>query len=81
MKKQLVTSIDIKYVYNYLQLAVVGEVFYTRRTRILNRLVRKVIHTVIIPFDSYDSAEEAKKQARKEMDQFVYKYYQNESNT
>lgn len=81
MKKQLVTTMGIKYIHDYLQLVVVGEVFYTRRTRILNRLVRKVIHTVIIPFDSYDTAEEAKKQVRKEMDLFVYKYYQNESNS
>lgn len=80
MKKQLVTTMGIKYIHDHLQLVVVGEVFYTRRTRILNRLVRKVIHTVIIPFDSYDTAEEAKKQVRKEMDQFVYKYYQNENN-
>lgn len=76
MKKQLVTTMGIKYIHDQLQLVVVGEVFYTRRTRILNRLVRKVIHTVITPFDSYDTAEEAKKQVRKEMDQFVYKYYQ-----
>lgn len=45
------------------------------RTRFLKRLVRKVIHKVEVPVDYFTSAEEAKAEARRQMDEFVKKYY------
>jgi len=79
MKKQLVTSVDITHVCHntgdYMELVALGEVFYMRRTRFLKRLVRKVIHKVEVPVDYFTSAEEAKAEARRQMDEFVKKYY------
>ena len=78
MKKQLVTSVDIAHVchntFDYMELVALGEVFYMRRTRFLKRLVRKVIHKVEVPVD-YFTSEEAKAEARRQMDEFVKKYY------
>ncbi len=79
MKKQLVTSVDITHVCHntgdYMELVALGEVFYMRRTRFMKRLVRKVIHKVEVPVDYFTSAEEAKAEARRQMDEFVKKYY------
>lgn len=79
MKKQLVTSVDITFVCHntgdYMELVALGEVFYMRRTRFLKRLVRKVIHKVEVPVDYFTSAEKAKAEARRQMDEFVKKYY------
>lgn len=79
MKKQLVTSVDITHVCHntgdYMELIALGEVFYMRRTRFMKRLVRKVIHKVEVPVDYFTSAEEAKAEARRQMDEFVKKYY------
>ena len=79
MKKQLVTSVDINHVCHntgdYMELVALGEVFYMRRTRFMKRLVRKVIHKVEVPVDYFTSAEEAKAEARRQMDEFVKKYY------
>ena len=79
MKKQLVTSVDVTHVYSnsgdYMELVVLGEVFYMRKTRFLKRLVRKVIHTVEEPIDDFTSVEEAKAAARREMEEFVKAYY------
>ena len=79
MKKQLVTSVDITHVCHntgdYMELVALGEVFYMRRTRFMKRLVRKVIHKVEVPVDYFTSAEEAKAEARRQMDKFVKKYY------
>lgn len=79
MKKQLVTSVDIAHVCHntgdYMELVALGEVFYMRRTRFMKRLVRKVIHKVEVPVDYFTSAEEAKAEARRQMDEFVKKYY------
>lgn len=79
MKKQLVTSVDVTYVCHntgdYMELVVLGEVFYMRRTRFLKRLVRKVIHKVEVPMDYFTSVEEAKTEARRQMDKFVKAYY------
>ena len=79
MKKQLVTSVDITHVCHntgdYMELVALGEVFYMRRTRFMKRLVRKVIHKVEVPVDCFTSAEEAKAEARRQMDEFVKKYY------
>lgn len=79
MKKQLVTSVDITHVCHntgdYMELVALGEVFYMRRTRFLKRLVRKVIHKVEVSVDYFTSAEEAKAEARRQMDEFVKKYY------
>lgn len=79
MKKQLVTSVDITHVCHntgdYMELVALGEVFYMRRTRFMKRLVRKVIHKVEVPVDYFTSAEEAKAEARRQMDGFVKKYY------
>lgn len=77
MKKQLTTSVEVAGV-SYtddLELLVIGEVFYTRRTKILKRLVRKVIHKVEVPVDFFNSIEEAKAEARRCMDEFVKQYY------
>ena len=79
MKKQLVTSVDVTHVCHntgdYMELVALGEVFYMRRTRFMKRLVRKVIHKVEVPVDYFTSAEEAKAEARRQMDEFVKKYY------
>lgn len=79
MKKQLVTSVDITHVCHntgdYMELVALGEVFYMRRTRFMKRLVRKVIHKVEVPVDYFTSAEEAKAEARRQMDEFMKKYY------
>lgn len=79
MKKQFVTSVDITHVCHntgdYMELVALGEVFYMRRTRFMKRLVRKVIHKVEVPVDYFTSAEEAKAEARRQMDEFVKKYY------
>ena len=58
-----------------MELVALGEVFYMRRTRFMKRLVRKVIHKVEVPVDYFTSAEEAKAEARRQMDEFVKKYY------
>lgn len=73
MKKQLLTSVSITY--DYIELFVLGEVFYMRRTRFLKRLVRKVIHKVELPLDFFNSVEEAKAEARRQIEEFVQKYY------
>lgn len=79
MKKQLVTSVNVTHVCHntgdYMELVVLGEVFYMRRTRFLKRLVRKVIHKVEVPMDYFTSVEEAKVEVRRHMDEFVKKYY------
>ena len=79
MKKQLVTSVDVTYVCHntgdYMELVVLGEVFYMRRTRFLKRLVRKVIHKVEVPINYFTSVEEAKAEARRQMDEVVKAYY------
>lgn len=79
MKKQLVTSVDVTHVCHntgdIMELVVLGEVFYMRRTRFLKRLVRKVIHKVEVPIDYFTSVEEAKVEARRQMDEFVKTYY------
>lgn len=79
MKKTLVTSVDVTHVCHntgdYMELVVLGEVFYMRRTRFLKRLVRKVIHTVEVPLDYFTSVEKAKAMAREQMDKFVREYY------
>lgn len=79
MKKQLVTSVDVTYVCHntgdYMELVVLGEVFYMRRTRFLKRLVRKVIHKVEVPIDYFTSVDKAKAEARRQMDEFVKQYY------
>ncbi len=77
MKKQLVTSVEVAYVshiYN-LELMAIGEVFYMRRTRILKRLVRKVIHKVEVPVDYFISVDKAKAEARRRLDDYVHRYY------
>lgn len=77
MNKQLVTSVGVTYVNHYadvMKLMVVGEVFYTRRTRILKRLVRKILHKVEISLD-FLSVEEAKAEARRQTGAYVKKYY------
>ena len=73
MKKQLVTSVNVTC--NCIELVVLGEVFYMRRTLFLKRLVRKVIHKVKVPINYFISVEEAKAEARRHMDEFVNKYY------
>lgn len=73
MKKPLVTSVNVAC--SYIELVVLGEVFYMRRTRFLKRLVRKVIHKVEVPIDYFTSVEEAKAEARRQMDEFVKAYY------
>lgn len=77
MKKQLVSSVSIAYVSHIdnLELMAIGEVFHMRRTKILKRLVRRVIHTVEVPVDYFDSVEEAKAEARRRIDEFVKQYY------
>lgn len=77
MKKQLTTSVEVAGVsyIDDLELMVIGEVFYTRRTKILKRLVRKVIHKVEVPVDFFNSIEEAKTEARSRMNEFVKQYY------
>ncbi|MDE6794021.1 MAG: hypothetical protein K2J63_01800 [Muribaculaceae bacterium] len=78
MKKQLITSVGVKYIHNSSELPemlVIGEVFHMRRTRILKRLVRKILHKIEIPIDFY-TVEEAKEKARREINKFVYNYYQ-----
>lgn len=77
MKKQLTTSVrtaHINHSVDCFELAVIGEVFYTRRTKILKRLVRKIIYKVEISLD-YLSIEEAKEEARQQMNDFVKQYY------
>ena len=73
MKKQLVTSVNV--ICNCIELVVLGEIFYMRRTRFLKRLVRKVIYKVEVPMDYFTSVEEAKAVARQQMDKFVKAYY------
>lgn len=77
MKKQLVTSIDVDGVPRgfdgLMELCVIGEVFYTRRTKILKRLVRKVIHKIELPLVYFASVEDAKAEARCYMDAYVKK--------
>lgn len=79
MKKQLVTSVEVTCVPRgfdgNMEMIVLGKVFYTRRTRILKRLIRKVIHRVEVPIDFFNSIEEAKAVARQQMDEFARKYY------
>lgn len=78
MKKQLTTTVGVAYANHgtdLLELVVYGEVFYTRKTKILKRLVRKVIHRVEIALD-FLSVEEAKAEARKQLDDYVLSYYQ-----
>lgn len=78
MKKQLTTTVGVTYANHgtdLLELVVYGEVFYARKTRILKRLVRKVIHRVEISLD-FLSVEEAKVEARKQLDDYVLNYYQ-----
>lgn len=58
-----------------MELVVLGEVYYMRRTRFLKRLVRKVIHKVEVPIDYFTSVEAAKAEARRQMNEFVKKYY------
>lgn len=58
-------------------ICVIGEVYYTRRTKILKRLVRKVIHKVEVPLDYFTSVEAAKAEARRQMDAYVKEYYRN----
>lgn len=81
MKKQLVTSVDVAGVPRgfdgLMELCVIGEVYYTRRTKILKRLVRKVIHKVEVPLDYFTSVEAAKAEARRQMDAYVKEYYRN----
>lgn len=77
MKKQLTTSVrtaHINHGVDCFEMVVIGEVFYTRRTRILKRLVRKIIYKVEISLD-YHSIEEAKEEVRQQMDDFVKQYY------
>lgn len=79
MKKQLVTSVEVACVPRgfdgVMEAVVIGEVFYTRRTKILKRLVRKVIHKVDVPLDYFASVEDAKAEARRQMDAYVKDYY------
>lgn len=79
MRKQLVTSVEVVCVPRgfdgMMEVVVIGEVFYTRRTKFLKRLVRKVIHKVEVPLDYFISAEAAKEEARRQMDTYVKEYY------
>ncbi len=78
MKKQLATSVRIVYTnlcVEHPERVVLGEVFYTGRTRILKRLVRKVIHRVEHPIDFYTSIEEAKKEVQNKLNVYVQEYY------
>lgn len=79
MKKQLITSVNVTHVCHntgdYVELVVLGEVFYMHRTHFMKRLVRKVIHKVEVPIDYFISVEEAKAEARRQMDEFVRQYY------
>ena len=76
MKKQLVTSVSLAFVgFIDPELMVIGEVFYMRRTKILKRLVRRIIHKVEIPAGSFISVEKAKTEARRRIDEFVKQYY------
>ncbi len=79
MKKQLVTSVDVAGVPRgfdgLMELCAIGEVFYTRRTKILKRLVRKVIHKIELPLVYFASVEDAKAEVRRQMDAYVKKYY------
>ena len=78
MKEQLTSSVKAAYVNNGIEdfeLVIIGEVFYMRRTRILKRFVRKVIHRVEVPIDHFTILEEAKAEARRQMNEFVKAYY------
>ena len=78
MRKQLITSVRIGYSYHHFldspELVVIGEVYYMRRTRILKRLVCKVLHKVELPID-YQSIEETKEEMHQLLDTYVRKYY------
>ncbi len=77
MKKQLVTGIQVNYNTNCFGLPkveIVGIVFYVRRTKILKRLVREIIYTVRRE-GSYTYPDTTKERVRKELDNYVYSYY------
>ena len=75
MKKQLATSIDVAGVPRgfdgLMELCVIGEVYYTRRTKILKRLVRRLYIRLRVPLDYFTSVEAAKAEARRQMDAYV----------
>lgn len=78
MKKQLITALSLEYTDSMYpetsEMIIRGIVFYMRRTRILKRKVRKIIHKVEIPL-AYGSIEEIKQMVRQLLDEYVDQYY------
>ncbi len=77
MKKQLTTAVKAYYYPNSTglpKIEVVGIVFFTRRTKILKRLVREIIYTARreTNFSYLDTTIERVSQ---ELDNYVYNYY------